>query len=141
MLIIYKNISALINTLCYNVSENLVIKMKLNHYIDEKLDISVSNINVELDKNIKKYQFFLDNISNCIYITDRLNLIRENDEYILSIFLGQSNECNIHLKKEKADFKINVIKGSYEEKNNYIKVEYILETDEKKHTIILETGE
>jgi hypothetical protein len=115
--------------------------MKLNHYIDEKLDISISNINVELDKNIKKYQFFLDNISNCIYITDRLNLIRENDEYILSIFLGQSNECNIHLKKEKADFKINVINGSYEEKNNYIKVEYILETDEKKHTIILETGE
>ena len=115
--------------------------MKLTHFVNSIKTEKRDNIVNKHNKKDKKYYFFLDNLSNYIYITDRLIFERENDEYIIKIELGKNNLCNIYLKKENLSFDIKVIEGTYIIKNNYIKFEYVLETDNNKHCIILETEE
>ena len=115
--------------------------MKMIHSINGKEEIIYDNI-VNLNKeNNKKYHFFLDNISNYIYITDRLVFERENDEYIIHIEIGENNTCNIYLKDKELSFNIKVINAKYIERNNAIEYEYTLETDNDKHNIVLEIEE
>ena len=115
--------------------------MKLTHLINDNIYEEHEKLENICEKNEKKYKFFLDNISNYIYITDRLIFIRESDDYIIGLELGKTNTCTIKLKNENKKFDINVSEGSFVEADNRIEFEYILETDNDKHHIILEIEE
>lgn len=128
--------------LCYNVNEKLVIFMKLIHYINGEKESTHKNLKNLCDKNEKKYKFFLDNISNYIYITDRLIFIRENDDYKFELEISNKPTCLLTLIKENKCFDISVISSSYKDNGSYIDIEYELETDNgDKHHIILEIEE
>lgn len=134
--------SALIIMLCYNVNEKLVIFMRLIHYINGKKDNTYNNLENLYDKKEKKYKFFLDNISNYIYITDRLIFIRESDEYKFELVISKNSSCSLTLNKENKLFDIKVISSSYCENDKYIDIKYELETDSGLvHHIILEIEE
>ena len=112
--------------------------MKITHLINDKeigIYNNVDNLNKENNKNLN---FFLDNIENNIYITDRFVFERENDEYKIHIEIGSDNLCTIYLKEKDLTFDVNVIDAKYKENNNIIEYEYILETDNDKHKIIIE---
>lgn len=115
--------------------------MKLSHFINGKLINKYTDINCEDEKNQKKYKFYLDNIANYIYITDRLVFVRENDDYIFELTINSKSTCNIKLKKENKEFIINVLSSSYIAKEKYIEFKYELETDNEEHHIILEIGD
>lgn len=115
--------------------------MKLLHYVDGNLSDKTSKISIIEEKNIKKYKFFLDNIINYIYITDRLVFIRESDDYIFELNISNKSSCKIYLKKENKKFNINVINFDYKENDKYIDFRYILETSDEEHHIILEIGD
>lgn len=112
--------------------------MKLYHYINNQLVDKCENLVNLNEKNNKKYKFNLDNISNCIYITDRLIFIRESDDYILSLEISKESNCKIKLKNENNDVYIKVLNSNYHVENNKIEFEYLLETDNNHHHIILE---
>lgn len=115
--------------------------MKLTHLINDDIHSEIKNVNNLFEKNDKKYKFFLDNISNYIYITDRLVFERENDEYKIHMEIGETNTCNIYLKDKDLSLDINVIDAKYKVDNNVVEYEYTLETDNDKHHIILEIEE
>lgn len=115
--------------------------MKLIHYINGNLSDKCGEICIENEKNIKKYKFFLDNITNYIYITDRLVFQRENDEYIFELNIGKESTCKIYLKTEKQELFIDVISANYKVEDEYIDIKYVLETDNDEHHIILEIGD
>ena len=115
--------------------------MKLLHYINGNLSKIYNEIINEEEKNIKKYKFFLDNITNYIYITDRLVFIRESDDYLFELNISENPSSKLHLKNENKDFDIIVKKSSFIEKDNYIDFKYVLETDDDEHHIILEIGD
>ena len=112
--------------------------MKIKHLINNELKNEYKNVKNKYQKKDNKYQFVLDNISNNIYITDRLVFERENDEYKIHIEIGKTNKCNIYLKDKEISFEINVIDASYRVDNKVLEYEYILETDNDKHKIIIE---
>ncbi|MBR5662114.1 MAG: hypothetical protein IKX00_00510 [Bacilli bacterium] len=116
--------------------------MKLLHYINGNLSDTTSKIDIEEEKNLKKYKFFLDNIINYIYITDRLVFIRESDDYIFELNISDNVSCKLYLKSENKEFKIDVKKSIYSQNDKYIDFSYILETnDEEEHHIILKIGD
>ena len=115
--------------------------MKMIHTINGKDEVVYNDIENLNKENNKKYHFFLDNISNNIYITDRLVFERENDEYIIHIEIGENNICNIYLKDKNLTLDIDVIDAKYSVKDHIIEYEYILDTDKDKHKIILEIEE
>lgn len=118
-----------------------MIILKINHYIDGKLINKYENILNEEEKNSKKYKFFLDNISNYIYITDRLVFIRESDDYIFKLDITEKPTCSISLKSDNNELTVNVVSASYKENEKYIDIKYILETDDGEHHIIIETDD
>ena len=130
--------SALIYLICYNASEKMVIKMKLIHYINGKVETNEQISDNNVQKNEKKYEFFLDNIRNNIYITDRLVFIRQNDDYIFTLEISDKSFCTLELIKEKQVLDIDVLEASYKEYEKYIDINYVLNTDQDKHHIILE---
>ena len=115
--------------------------MKLNHYINKKLNSSHDNIDYEFDKNLKKYSFFLDNIQNYIYITNGLIFIRENDEYIFTLNLSDENTANIKLKEEDKVFDIDVLDASYKISDNVIEFSYLIDEEEGLHHIIMKVDD
>jgi len=128
--------------ICYNVSEKMVILMKFIHYINGRKESSNNNLKNLYCKNEKKYKFFLDNITNYIYITDRLIFIRENEDYKFELEISNKSNCKLTLNSENKTFNINVLNASYKEEKNYIDIRYELETDiDSKHHIILEIEE
>ena len=127
--------------ICYNVIRKIGDFMKLTHFLDDKIDYEYTNITNEEEKNSKKYKFFLDNILNYIYITDRLIFIRENDEYVFHLEISNKPLCSITLKKENKSFDINVIEAKYTEVKKNIVIEYKIESDNFKHKIVLEIGD
>ena len=116
--------------------------MKLIHYNNGNLSDTTSEITIEQEKNLKKYKFFLDNIINYIYITDRLVFIRESDDYKFELNISEKSSCKLYLKEENKEFNINVKSSNYNKNNKYIEFRYTLETsDEEEHHIILEIGD
>ena len=115
--------------------------MKLVHIVNKNDETTFSNIKCKIDKKLKKYEFFLDNIRNCIYITDRLVYTRESDEYKFNLEISDNSKCNILLKEENLSFDIKVLSSSYCEKEDVIDFTYKLETDEIEHKIKLENGD
>lgn len=115
--------------------------MKLIHYINGNLSDKCGEICIENEKNIKKYKFFLDNIMNYIYITDRLVFIRESDDYTFELNISDNSSCKLYLKKENKEFNIDVKKSEYSENDKYIDFRYMLETSDEEHHIILEIGD
>lgn len=118
-----------------------MIYLKLLHYINGDLQTIHKDISVEDEKKLKKYKFFLDNITNYIYITDRLVFTRESDDYIINLNISENSTCKVYLKSEGHELDIKVKSSSYTQKDNYIEFKYILETDDKEHHIILEIGD
>ena len=116
----------------------MVIKMKLIHYINGKVETNEQISDNNVQKNEKKYEFFLDNIRNNIYITDRLVFIRQNDDYIFTLEISDKSFCTLELIKEKQVLDIEVLEASYKEYEKYIDINYVLNTDQDKHHIILE---
>lgn len=114
--------------------------MKLTHYIDGKVDKAYSNVKIKVEKNSKKYEFFLDNITNYIYITDRLIFIRESDDFRFELEINKKPSSTITIKKENQSFDIKVISANYKVNNKMISFNYKLETDEYDHRIDLEIG-
>ena len=112
--------------------------MKVTHYINGKEEKTYNNVENIVEENKEKYQFFIDNISNSIYITDRLIFERENDEYIIHIEIGDTNNCTIHLKDKDLKFDVKVLEANYQKNDKNVSFEYILETDESKHKLIIE---
>lgn len=134
--------SANIIMICYNVSEKMVILMKFIHYINGRKESINNNLKNLYCKNEKKYKFFLDNITNYIYITDRLIFIRENEDYKFELEISNKSNCKLTLNSENKTFNINVLNASYKEEKNYLDIRYELETDiDSKHHIILEIEE
>ena len=115
--------------------------MKLTHFINGNITDSYADISNEEKEIEKKYKFFLDNILNYIYITDRLIFIRETDDYKFELLISDNPTCSLLLKKENKEFNINVLSSSYQVGNGYIDFNYILDTDKDEHHIILEIGE
>lgn len=115
--------------------------MRLKHIINGKEVKTYDNVVNKTKKNNEKYDFFLDNIENCIYITDRLIFIRENDEYRFKLEISSNSICEIYLKKENKTFNINVKNANYVKTKGRIEFTYNLETDEDEHRIILEIGD
>lgn len=115
--------------------------MKFSHFTNGKLKHVTKDISIENEKNLKKYKFFLDNILNYIYITDRLIFIRENDDYIFELNISNKSCSTLFLKKENKEVDIKVLSSEYEVKEKYISFKYKLETDDNEHHIVLETGE
>lgn len=115
--------------------------MKLSHFINGKLDKKYLNIKCESEKSLKKYKFFLDNITNYIYITDRLVFIRESEDYYFELNISEKPTCKLLLKKENKEFIISVDNASYYENDKYTDIKYKLETDTDEHHIILEIGD
>lgn len=115
--------------------------MRLKHIINGKTVETYDNVVIKTEKNNEKYDFFLDNINNCIYITDRLIFIRENDEYRFKLEISSNPICEIYLKKENETFSINVRNANYVKTREKIEFTYKLETDEDEHRIILEIGD
>ena len=116
--------------------------MKLTHFINGNITDSYADIANEEKEIEKKYKFFLDNITNYIYITDRLIFIRENDDYKFELEISNKPTCLLTLIKENKCFDINVISSSYKDNGSYIDIEYELESDDgDKHHIILEIEE
>ena len=133
--------SALYNMLCYNDLRKIGDFMKLIHFINNENKMEIDDIiNLE-EKNSKKYKFLLDNITNYIYITDRLIFIRENDDYKFTLEISSEPVCTITLKQEDKTFDIKVISASFEQKEGIINIFYELETDNDKHHIKLEIGD
>lgn len=115
--------------------------MKLVHIVNKNEETTFPSIKCKIDKKLKKYEFFLDNIRNCIYITDRLVYTRESDEYKFNLEISDNSKCNILLKEENLSFDIKVLSSSYCEKKDVIYFTYKLETDEIEHKIKLENGD
>ena len=115
--------------------------MKFMHYVNGKLTDKCTDISLSDEKNSKKYEFFLDNITNYIYITDRLVFKRESDDYIFELNLGDISSCKIYLKKENHELILDIISSKYEINDRYIDFKYVLETDDNEHHIILEIGD
>ena len=118
-----------------------MIFLKLLHYTDGNLSHNTNEITVIDEKNQKKYKFFLDNIMNYIYITDRLVFIRESDDYTFELNISDNSSCKLYLKKENKEFNIDVKKSEYSENDKYIDFRYMLETSDEEHHIILEIGD
>lgn len=127
--------------MCYNLKRKIGDFMKLIHYIDDKEISSYKDIDNIYEKNDKKYKFFLDNITNYIYITDRLIFKRESDEYIFTLDISEKPFSKLFLKKENKEFDINVIRASYNINDQIIDIVYELETYDGTHHIVVETGE
>ena len=116
--------------------------MKFTHIINGNIVNEYNDIENIEEKNSKKYKFFLDNIQNNIYITDRLVFIRQNDEYIFQIEIGNKSVSSYKLKKENLDFPIQVKDSSYQVEGNVIRFNYELDTEDcEKHEIVLEIEE
>lgn len=115
--------------------------MKLIHYIDGKLDKKYSDLVMIEEKKSRKYKFFLDNIMNYIYITDRLVFKRESEDYIIELNLSEKPSCKIYLKSENKDLEIVVVSSNYTINERYIDFKYVLDIDSKEHHIILEIGD
>ena len=137
----FQNMSALYIMLCYNDLRKIGDFMKLIHFINDENKMEIDNIiNLE-EKKSKKYKFFLDNIMNYIYITDRLIFIRENDDYKFELEISKKPVCTITLKDENKSFNINITNANFEESEHCIDIYYELETDNDKHHVILEIGD
>lgn len=133
--------SALYIVLCYNVIRKTGDFMKLTHIIGDKVNEKHHDIvNLE-QENDNKYKFYLDNIMNYIYITDRLIFIRQNDDYKFSLEISEKPTCTIELIKENKIFDVNVQNANYKLDNKKIELNYLIETDEGEHKIILEIGD
>ena len=116
--------------------------MKLTHKINDKEDAIYNDIGNILEKSANKYEFYLDNILNSIYITDRLIFRRKSDDYIFLLEIYESPKCSIELISENKVFDIDVKSAKYDCNDKEIIIEYELDTDEnEKHTIILEIEE
>ena len=116
--------------------------MKLIHRINGKDEHIYNNVINKLEKSDNKYEFFLDNILNSIYITDRLIFKRKSDEYIFLLEIYDSSKCSIELISENKVFDIDVKNAKYDYNDKEIIIEYELDTeDNEKHTIILEIEE
>lgn len=115
--------------------------MRLTHIINGIKVETYNDVVNKLKKNDEKYEFFLDNIENSIYITDRLIFIRKNDEYCFKLEISSNSRCEIYLKNEDKTFNINVKNAKYTKSNEKIAFTYKLETDEDEHQIILEIGD
>ena len=115
--------------------------MKLNHYINRKLEKIYDNIDYEFDKISKKYSFFLDNIQNNIYITNGLIFIRENDDYIFTLNIGEETKASIKLKDENKVFDIDVLESNYKISNNVIEFSYLIDEEEGLHHIIMKVDD
>lgn len=120
----------------------MVIFMKLIHFVNGKKENIYDNVTNLCEENEKKYKFFLDNILNYIYITDRLIFIRENEDYIFNLEIAENPLCTINLKKENKEFDLEIKNCSYSVKDNYIDIKYEINNDGfDKHHIILEIEE
>lgn len=112
--------------------------MKLHHYINGK-KVSTNSVDIiGYKKNSNNYEFYLDNIHNYIYITDRLVFKRTSNDYEFCIEIGKVNNCYINMINEKQIVYVNVLEASYKVNEKYVDIEYKIETDEDKHHIILE---
>ncbi len=127
--------------MCYNVIRKIGDFMKLTHVINNKVFSTHRNLKNKCKEKGKKYEFFLDNIINSIYITDRLIFIRESDEYSFKLEISDISSCELFLKQENKSFNIGVINAHYNISNDKIEFCYKLETDEDQHQIILEIGD
>lgn len=112
--------------------------MKITHLVNDKEIGVYNNIDNLNQKNNRNLNFFLDNIENNIYITDRFVFERENNEYKIHIEIGKDNICTINLKEKDLTFDVNVISAKYIENDDNIEFEYILETDNDKHKITIQ---
>lgn len=133
--------SALCGMLCYNEVRKIGDFMKLTHLINGKVTSIHSDISNVSEKKEKNYDFFLDNIRNSIYITDRLIFIRESDDYIFTLEISDSSRSTLLLKKENMTFDINVVSAIYNDNKDSIDFSYKLESDDDEHQIILEIGD
>lgn len=133
--------SALCGMLCYNEVRKIGDFMKLTHLINGKVTSIHSDISNVSEKKEKNYDFFLDNIRNSIYITDRLIFIRESDDYIFTLEISDSSRSTLLLKKENMTFDINVVSAIYKDNKDSIDFSYKLESDDDEHQIILEIGD
>ena len=112
--------------------------MKIIHYVNDKEEKTYNNVENLNKENNENYQFILDNISNNIYITDRFVFERNSDDYTIKIEIGENANCSITLKDKNLSFDVKVIEGKYEISEENISFEYVLETEENKHKIVIE---
>ncbi len=115
--------------------------MKLLHYINGKLNNKYDDIDYKFSKLEKKYEFFLDNISNYIYITDRLIFIRENDEYIFTLEISENPSAKIIMKDKNDEYLIEISNTKYEVKENVIDFGYNVDGENEYHHIIMKVND
>lgn len=112
--------------------------MILTHYIGNKIESTTNDIKRTIKKNEINYEFFLDNIHNYIYITDRLIFIRETSEYKFELIIDQVPTSKFNLKQENLLFDINVEFAKYNYTDDLLEIEYKIESDEEIHKITIE---
>lgn len=115
--------------------------MNLIHYINGNINKSYENINYKFDVLSKKYNFFLDNIENNIYITDRLIFIRESDEYIFSLEIGDKSIGHIKMKNDNYEFDLDVENAEYKNQKGQIEFTYKISGDEEQHKVVIKVDE
>ena len=115
--------------------------MEVWHYINNKLIKKYQNIDYKYDDLEKKYEFFLDNIQNYIYITDRLIFIRENDDYIFNLEIGVSNKADLKLKEHNKVFDLPISNAKYDVKDKVINIYYHIDIENESHHIIMKVDD
>lgn len=98
------------------------------------------------DEIISKEEIFRENMKNidfnllsCLTTlnTESKILERKNDDYIFTLDI-KNEQCSLELLKEKTMFDINVDYADLFITDDKIKLEYMIETDDKKNTLIIE---
>ena len=100
--------------------------------------ILVKSIKDILINDFKFITFLDDDVQTSMKIKEnQVIFARKNDEYELYLEIGQNANAYYHLIQEKLKFMIKIEDWNYKITNNYIKIDYKIESNEYKNTIII----
>lgn len=117
----------------------IIINLFLNFNLSKNnVSVLIKN-NVAYYKKFDKIMFEIDAMQCYLILRDDyIEFQEENTDYAFKLTLDKVNKCEILLKKENVLFPITIEELNVVTKNNYIEINYKLETDEDLTKIVIE---
>ncbi len=112
-------------------------KASITLYKDEEKVYENKKVKVKYNKSDNIISYFDEVLTKIIWEKEGLIFKRTNEEYEFSLEIKEENNCNIYLKKENIQVDIEVEKATYKKAENYLEIEYKIETDDATNKVII----
>ena len=124
--------------IAYKIAGDILLqKASITLYKDEEKVYENKKVKVKYNKSDNIISYFDEVLTKIIWEKEGLIFKRTNEEYEFSLEIKEENNCNIYLKKENIQVDIEVEKATYKKAENYLEIEYKIETDDATNKVII----